>query len=207
MEKLKNELSILEEFLTENPGITSEVNEFPVSADAELNGIIFLKDDRQHDFYRNYSHGKLKWKLKDGDEYDLRLTGSINMLSSAEINRDWNGIVYFDSTPNTSKTRLFKPIDLFSNDACAGVYENDSEHIMHLYSYEGDPVNLKLSIDNYLLMALSLKGFYFWQYLIQYFIDGNQNEVVQDYKSLCNKLKGLYSINELKVRYDKFKKP
>lgn len=205
MERLKDELSALEKFFNENPNINCEINEFSVSADQKLKEIPFLKADQQHEFYRKYSHGKLKWRLKDGDEYDLRFTGSVNMLPAAEINKDWKGIVYFDSTPDNSMMTLFKPVDLFSDDACSGVYENDPEHSMHLYSYEGDPLNLKLSIDNYLLMALSFKGFYFWQYLVQYFINGNENEVVLDYKNLGNTMKGLSSVDELKSHYDQLK--
>ena len=207
METLENELSAFEKFLTENPGIHCELNEFAVSADTEPEGIAFLNTEQQGQFYRSYVYGKLKWRLKDGDEYDLRLTGSINMLPLHEINKDWKGIVYFDSTPENSLMRLFKPIDLFSDDACAGVYENDPEHLMHLYSYEGEPFNLKLSVDNYVLMALSFKGFYFWQYIIQYFIDGNPNEVVQDYNGFSTTIKGLPSVDELKSRYNQLKKP
>lgn len=204
MDKLKEELSSLERFFSANQNVISQEYDFP---EDPTNGeqLAFLKSDAAHKFYKSYKYGKLKWKLKEADEFDLRLTGSINMLPSAEINKDWKGIVYFDSTPAESGSRNFKPVDLFSDDACAGVFETDADHSMHLYLYEGEPSDLKLSVDDYLLMALRVKGFYYWQYLVQYFVDGHPNEVLEDYKSLVATVKGLPSLDELKLQYDQLK--
>lgn len=204
MDKFKDKLSSLETFLSINQNVVSQTNDFSEAATAEEHPS-FLKSDVAHNFYKSYKYGKLKWKLKESDEFDLRLTGSINMLPATEISKDWKDIVYFDSTPAESILRGFKPVDLFSDDACAGVFEADADNAMHLYLYEGEPTNLKLSIDNYLLMALSVKGFYFWQYLVQYFIDGRPNEVIGDYKSLAGSVNGLPPIDELKLQYDQLK--
>jgi hypothetical protein len=205
MKNITSELIQLNQFLSANEQLETKAYDFNQTRTQENNGLPFLTGDKSHFFYRHYHSGKLNWALKDADEYDLRLSGSVYMLPAERMMSDWKGIVYFDADPD-SALKSFMPVDLFSEDACAGIFKDDSEHQMQLYLYEGQPINLHLSVDDYLLMALRCRGFYFWQYLILSFIDGGQNEVVQDYKGFCNRMKYMYTMDELKLQYDQLKK-
>lgn len=204
--QISNELSQLDEFLTGNGAINKVAYAFEESKNKTAAASPLINAIRALQFYQQYDKAVLRWNLKDADEYDLRLTGSIKMLSPEEIDKDWKGTVYFDSTPKEYDLQRFKPVDMFSEDAVAGIFGGDLQHIMHLYLYEGKPQSLQLTLDNYILMALKCRGFYFWHYLVLYFITGDKNEVVADYESFCNTMNYLYTINELRDEYDKLRK-
>lgn len=195
MKNFKDSVDTMNLFFKNNNNILCEKNDI-VTVETNQDKLPLLIPDT--DFYKKYQSCKIKWRLKEGNENDLRFTGSLNMLTVQEIIKDWKSIVYFDSTPIDNRNRLFKPVDLFSDDACAGFFTDDKKNIMHLYNYEGTPVSLGLTVDDYVLTAMDFGCFYFWHYVILFFINGQENEVISDYSELVNQCSGLHDINELK---------
>ena len=158
------------------------------------------------DFHSEMNGLNVEWKGKKVKNADIK--GSIKILSAQQVLQDWKGIVYFDFTPDDDRIKNFHPIDFFIDEACVGVFLNESEKkdsSLYLFSFEGEPVNLNMNINAYLEMAIASKGFLYWQYAVIEILEGKENPVSNRFKEWMPKLFVNFSWEQYMLLYKKIR--
>jgi len=141
------------------------------------------------DFHGEMDGLAIEWQGKRIKTADVK--GSINILPSQEVLKDWKGIVYFDFTPGDGRIKHFHPIDFFIDEACAGAFLGEPGKLdpsLYLFNFEGEPVNLRMDMQAYVRMAVAAKGFLYWQYAILDILEGRENPASQRFKEWMPKL-------------------
>lgn len=131
----------------------------------------------------------VEWEGKEVSDPDVR--GSVKILPTKEILKDWSGVVYFDFTPVNDRVRNFHPIDFFVDEATAGAFLNEPDRedlSLYLYNFEGEPTSLHLDMTGYVEMMLASKGFLYWQYAVLEILNSKENPVSKRFKEWMPKL-------------------
>lgn len=131
-------------------------------------------------FYEEVQMVSIKWVLKENHNLeplvknDGYITGVINILPyhimlNGNLDNDWKGIIWFESDDEktTEDLKNIKPFDYFYSDnsgsACCRVVDGKVIDDLYLFGNEGGLVNLKLNIEEYILLLSKTRGFLFWQ--------------------------------------------
>jgi hypothetical protein len=109
-------------------------------------------------------------------ELTIDATGSINILFIPEIFKDWDGTVYYPSTPLDSDLRDFKVVDRFIPEYGCGIYWGKRKDLtFHWAELDGsEPLSLDLDFSGYIEMLIASKGFTHWQTAILFLLYGEK---------------------------------
>lgn len=132
---------------------------------------------------------KISWKLAE-DDSSIMYRGNINILTIAEIFRDWKGILYFEDTPIDSNRRDFKIVDYFLGEYACGIYWGNKKDLTFYYAeLDGSkPKSLDLDINGYIEMMILAKGYLHWQMAITDILYGDGLANVREFKEEMPKL-------------------
>jgi hypothetical protein len=155
-------------------------------------------------FYEQINGLLIQWEADKADDEDM--VGRTKILTFNNAITNWEGVVFFNDTPEGSLLRRFFLIDFFVDEAAVGFFAtSEKKPNLFLYQFEGEPFNLKLDINGYIIMLIAAKGFRYWQLVIKSIITGNENSISLKFKKLMPDLFPGFSFTEFEGLYKTLK--
>jgi hypothetical protein len=154
--------------------------------------------------HQEYNGLNISWTAREDAPADVM--GSLKILEAKEVLKDWQGVVYFDFTPADSRIRRFHPIDFFVDEAAVGAFLNEPDRedtSLYLYSFEGEPANLRLDMPGYVQMMVASRCFLYWQYAILEILEGQENPVSQRFKEWMPRLFPEFDWQQYVAQYER----
>ncbi len=156
-------------------------------------------DSKLLEFYNTVNGFLFKWDtINDSDN-----SGFINILEADKAFIEGKDIVYFDHTPEDSPMRDFYIIDFFVDEACVGVYANQSELPgMHYFDFENETYPLHVDFEGYIKLLGETKGFLYWQKVILDYLSGSESFETKNFKETIPNLFANFDYNAFIELYE-----
>ncbi|WP_347219119.1 hypothetical protein [Chryseobacterium sp.] len=121
-------------------------------------------------FYKETNGFEARW------EYDLKrnLCGRMNIIALEYVLESWEEKLYFEGADE--RLKYFRPLDIFTEEACVGILVDGSGDETLYYHEFGDSDIFSLDIDfkSYFDLSIDAKVFLYWQEYLVELVHGNQ---------------------------------
>lgn len=156
----------------ENRNLKKKASKFQLPASQEL--IISATNDNISetikDFYGQSNGLELTWDF----DKKRNLMGRMNVIALEYVLESWEEKLYFDGA--NERLKHFRPLDIFTEEACVGILVDGSENETLYYHEFGDSTIYSLDIDfkSYFDLAIDARVFLYWQEYLVELVHGSQ---------------------------------
>ena len=133
--------------------------------------LLIYQSDPLAGFYKMTNGLKLSWDF----DLERNICGRLNIINLENVVKSWENQLYFDGAD--PRLKKFRPLDIFTEEACIGFLLNDSGDETLYYHEFGDSKIFSLDIDfkSYFDLAIDAKVFLYWQTYLVELVNGEQS--------------------------------